>query len=170
MFRHSVLVRAAVFLAAISGAGCDSLDLKTAVDVVDVSSGYYDNGLTPAGQNHLVPSVTFSLRNKTDRKVSSVDMIVMYWAAGDDSELDEALIKVIGGSGLAAGATSAPIVSRSRVGFTLEQPRAELFAHRSFRDFTAKLFLKRGGKIVPAGEYTIEHRLLLADPTTTIPK
>ena len=164
MSRHGGFTCAAVLFAAVAAAGCTSVDLKTQLQVVDVSSGYYDNGLTPTGLNHLVPSVTFSLRNVSDREVSSIDMVVMYWAAGQDSEQDEALIKVVGGSGLPAGATTEPVVSRSRIGFTLAGARAELFNHSQFKDWTAKLFLKRGGKIVPAGEYKIEHKLLLSAP------
>lgn len=165
MTRRRAIFHVAALLAAITVAGCDSVDLKTAVEVTDVSSGYYDNGLAPNGFNHLVPSVTFSLRNTSDKELSSVDVVVMYWAAGQDTEQDEALIKVIGGGGLPPGATSDPVVSRSKVGFNLEQPRAELFTHSSFVDWTAKLFLKRGGKIVPAGEYKIERRILLKVPT-----
>jgi hypothetical protein len=166
MSRQGAFVYAALFLALGATAGCNSVDLKTQVEVVDVSSGYYDNGLNAAGLNHLLPSVTFSLRNLSDREVSSVDMIVMYWAEGDDAEKDEVLLRVIGGGGLPAGATSEPVVARSRVGFTLAAPRADLFTHSGFKDFTAKLFLKRGGKIVPAGEHKIEHKLLLSAPTT----
>lgn len=164
MSRHGgFLIAAGLFALGVAG-GCNSVDLKTQVQVVDVSSGYFDNGLTPSGLNHMVPSVTFSLRNVSDKEVSSIDMVVMYWAAGQDSEQDEALIKVVGGSGLPAGATTEPIVSRSRIGFTLEGARAELFNHSRFVDWTAKLFLKRGGKIVPAGEYKIERKLLLSAP------
>ena len=165
MSRQGLSFFAAVFLAVGVTAGCNSVDLATQVQVVDVSSGYYDNGLTSAGLNHLVPSVTFSLRNISDREVSSIDMVVMYWAAGQDTEQDESLLKVVGGGGLPAGATSEPVVSRSRIGFTLAAARAELFNHSQFRDWTAKLFLKRGGKIVPAGEHKIEHKLLLSAPT-----
>src|SRR5688572_9377917 len=165
MSRQGASFYAAVLLAVAVAAGCNSVDLKTQVQVVDVSSGYYDNGLTAAGLNHLVPSITFSLRNVSDREVSSIDMVVMYWAQGQDTEQDESLLKVVGGSGLPAGATSEPVVSRSRIGFTLAAPRAELFSHSQFRDWTAKLFLKRGGKIVPAGEHKIEHKLLLSAPT-----
>jgi len=164
MSRHGMLACAAVLVAGVAATGCNSVDLKTQVQVVDVSSGYYDNGLTPTGLNHMVPSVTFSLRNVSDREVSSIDMVVMYWADGQDSEQDEALIKVVPGSGLPAGATTEPVVSRSRVGFTLEGARAELFTRSRFVDWTAKLFLKRGGKIVPAGEYKIERKLLLSAP------
>jgi hypothetical protein len=166
MSRQRTILRAFVLFSLLTAFGCDSVDLKTAIEVVDVSSGYYDDGLTPAGMNHLVPSVTFSLRNKSGGSVSSVDMIVMYWAQGQDAEQDEALIKAIGGSGLPAGATSDPIVSRSRIGFSMAAPRAELFSQRAFVEWSAKLFLKRGGKIVPAGEYKIDHRILLSSPAT----
>ncbi|MEO6223769.1 MAG: hypothetical protein ABIP90_10995 [Vicinamibacterales bacterium] len=166
MSRQGTFVVAAVFLAvATASAGCHSVDLKTQVEVVDISSGYYDNGLTAAGLNHLVPSITFSVRNISDREVSSIDMVVMYWAQGQDAEQDETLLKVVAGSGLPAGATSEPIVSRSKIGFTSASPRAELFNHSLFRDWTVKMFLKRGGKIVPAGEYKVEHRLLLSAPS-----
>ncbi len=167
MSRQGTFVFAAWFLAVVAAsAGCNSVDLNTQVKVVDISSGYYDNGLTAAGLNHLVPSITFSVRNISDREVSSIDMVVMYWAQGQDAEQDEALLKVVAGSGLPAGATSEPIVSRSKIGFTLASPRAELFNHSLFRDWIVKLFLKRGGKIVPAGEYKVEHRLLLSAPTS----
>ena len=88
MSRQGAFVFAAVLLALGATAGCNSVDLKTQVQVVDVSSGYYDNGLTAAGLNHLVPSVTFSLKNISDKEVSSVDTVVMYWAQGQDTEQD----------------------------------------------------------------------------------
>jgi hypothetical protein len=165
MSRHASSCFAVVFVAVLATAGCESVDLKTAAQVVDVSTGYYDNGLTPGGLNHMVPSITFSVKNVSDRELSSVDMMVLYWAVGQDTEQDESFVKVIGGSGLPSGATSEPVVSRSRIGFTLEGARSELFTHSKFTDWTAKLFLKRGGKIVPAGEYKIERKLLLAAPT-----
>lgn len=170
MSHRLTVLRVAVLLAALAVAGCASVDLKTAVQITDVSSGYYDNGLTPAGLNHLVPSLTFTVRNASDQELSSIDVVVMYWAAGDDTEQDEAVIKVIGGGGLAPGASTDPVVTRSKIGYTLEQPRSELFSHRMFRDWTVKLFIKRGGKIVPAGEYPIERRLLLSAPTGTAPR
>lgn len=170
MSHRLTVLRVAALLAAFAVAGCGSVDLKTAVQITDVSSGYYDNGLTPAGLNHLVPSLTFTVRNASDQELSSIDVVVMYWATGDDTEQDEAVIKVIGGGGLAPGASTDPVVSRSKIGYTLEQPRSELFSHRMFRDWTVKLFIKRGGKIVPAGEYPIERRLLLSAPTGTAPR
>ena len=86
MSRHVWIACAAVWSAGVAASGCNSVDLKTQVQVVDVSSGYFDNGLNASGLNHLVPSVTFSVRNVSDKEVSSIDMVVMYWAAGQDSE------------------------------------------------------------------------------------
>jgi hypothetical protein len=165
MFRRMIRVRVAAALAACFLAGCTSVDLSTAVQITDVSSGYYDAGLNEAGLNKLVPSVTFTVRNASDQRLSSVDMVIMFWAEGRDSELDEVIVKAVDGKGLDVGGATEPIVVRSGWGYTLAQPRAELFGHRDFREMTARVFLKRGGKIVPAGQYPIERRLLLAVPT-----
>jgi hypothetical protein len=163
----ALAARVIAALAVCALAGCSSVDLKTAVQITDVSSGYHDAGLNDAGLNKLVPSLTFTVRNASADTLSSVDMVVMFWQQGRDAELDEVIVKAIGGAGLEVGASTEPIVVHSGWGYTLEQPRAELFKHGMFKDMTAKIFLKRGGKIVPAGEYPIERRLLLAAPTGT---
>ena len=90
--------------------------------------------------------------------------------AGADAELDELVVKAISGSGIPPGGATDPIVLRASVGYTLEQPRAELFTHSAFKDMTAKLFAKRGGHIVPAGEFKIDRRLLLSTPTESTSK
>ena len=58
------------------------------------------------------------------------------------------------------GATSDPILVRSGVGYTIAQARAELFTNSMFKDFTAKVFAKRGGKIVKLGEFKIDRRII----------
>lgn len=135
-----------------------------------MSSGYYDAGVTDAGLNKLVPSVTFRIKNISAEPVTSVDALLFFWGVEYElpKELDEVIVKAIGSEGLAPGAMTEPIVVRSKQGYSINQPRAELFSHGQFRDTTAKLFMKRGGKIVPFGEHTTERRLLLAAPTETI--
>ena len=49
---------------------------------------------------------------------------------------------------------------RSDTGYTIDQPRNELFTHSDFKDFTAKVFAKRGGKIVPLGVFALERRII----------
>jgi len=163
MFRRLLLVRAALCVALVAASSCAEIDLKTAVQIADVSSGYYDAGITPDG-NKLVPSLTFTVRNGADAPLSSIDMVVLFWQDGKDAEMDELVVKVIGGDALAPGASSEPVVLRASVGYTTAGARAELFGHRDFLDITAKLFVKRGGRIMPAGEYKIDRKLLLSSP------
>ena len=151
----------AVVLLLAGAAACNRgpTDLAAALGVADVFTGYYDNGIKD-GKNHLVPSVTFRLKNQWDRTLSSVQVTIDFWRDGEDGPRDSSLIHAIGSSGLAPGASSEPITVRSSSGYTLEQPRAELFDHSDFRDMTVKVFGKRGGRIVPLGEYRIDRRLL----------
>lgn len=150
--------------------GCAQVDLDSAFRMEELTSGYYDAGVNDAGQTKMVPSLTFRLKNVLSESISSVDLLVFYWGEeyGERKEMDEAIIRVVGSDGLAAGALTEPITLRSKQGFTLNQPRAEMFQNSYFRDMTAKIFLKRGGRIVPLGEFTIERRLLLAAPTAGV--
>jgi hypothetical protein len=163
---HAVRLTCALALT-LGASSCAQVDLKTVLEVQELTSGYYDAGVTEGGLNKLVPSVTFRIKNISAEPVRSVDMVIFFWGVQYEQpqELDEVIIKAIGSDGLAPGALSEPIVVRSKQGFSLEQARAELFNHRLFRDTTAKLFMKRGGTIVPFGEFVTERRLLLAAPT-----
>jgi hypothetical protein len=135
------------------------VDLATALNVTDVFSGYYDFGIVN-GLNKLVPSISFRLKNASSTPLTQVQLIVSFWQNGADGELDSKEITGIGGTAVAPGASTDPVMVRSAGGYTLEQPRSELFTHGMFKDFTAKVFAKREGKIVPLGEFTIEHRII----------
>ncbi len=169
MSRRLMFLRASVLWVAAAVAGCAQVNLRTAVEVTDVSSGYFDAGLTDAGLNRLVPSLTFTIKNVSSDPIASIDVVVFFWATDGEGkaekELDELIVKAVGGTALAPAAATEPVVVRSSVGYTLQGARAELFSHGAFRDVTAKLFAKRGGRIVPIGEFPIERRLLLGGPS-----
>jgi hypothetical protein len=151
-----LLVAAILF----GSAGCGrQIDLATALSVSEVFSGYYDFGIVK-GENKLVPSISFKLKNVSAAPVTQVQVIVSFWPKGADGEKDSKEVTGIGGTAVAAGSSSDPILVRSAIGYTLDQPRSELFTHSGFKDFTAKVFVKREGKIVPLGEFTIEHRII----------
>ena len=80
----TALVLAAVVLAS---ARCSSVDLATALEITNVFSGWYDDGIKD-GQNHLVPSITFTIHNKTPDAIRAVQLTVAFWRAGDDGEID----------------------------------------------------------------------------------
>jgi hypothetical protein len=160
-------LRLALFVcaAALSGSlfGCDSVDLKT-VSVVDVISGYYDDGVIKegphAGWSHILPSITFKLHNDGKDPAANVRLMVSFWAEGKDGESDSRELAGIGNDALAPGATGEPITVRSTVGFNLEAARTELFSQGGFVDWSAKVFARRGGRIVPIGTFKIDRRLL----------
>lgn len=153
----------ALFMA--GGSACARpVNLSTDIQVTEVTTGWYDAGIDPATTwNHLVPTITFSLRNVTDRPIAGVQLTVSFWPDGADGEVGDKLIRGIGDDGLAPGAQTAPLTVRSDTGYNLQGARADLFTHGSFKDWTIKLFAKRGGRIVPIGEHKVERRLILQD-------
>ena len=140
-------------------AGCTGdIDLKQALAVTDVFSGYYDNGFKD-GQIHLVPSFTFRLKNQSATHVPGIELDAAFWAEGKDGEMDSVSIRALA-DGLAPGASSEPLTIRSKIGFTLAGTRDDFFGHSLFRDVTAKMFAKRSGRIFPLGAFKMERRII----------
>jgi hypothetical protein len=156
---------ALVLLVVLSGAGaaaCTTIDLGKTLEVTDVQTGWYDNGIKD-GMNHLVPQVTFRLKNVSPESINSVQMTIAFWMDGADGMMDEVLKQGIGSDGVAPGATSEPIQARSPVGYTYAGPRADALTNSKFVDVTARVFAKRGGKIFKMGEYRVERKLIPTD-------
>ena len=161
--------RIALLLALAAVVSCGPpVNLQEALAVTDVFTGWYDNGVKD-GKNHLVPSITFRLKNQSDRPLSSVQLVVDYWFDGDDGPKDSAQVRGIGSDAVPPGGTTEPITVRFTIGYTLEAPRAELFTHSQFRDATVKMFAKRSGAIASLGEFPIERRLIPHVPATHRP-
>ncbi|HUL71545.1 MAG TPA: hypothetical protein VLT86_00480 [Vicinamibacterales bacterium] len=157
---HRPLVLAAAFVVLAMGAACGpDVDLRQALKVTDVVSGYYDDGLKD-GKNYLVPSVTFRLENSSPQNLTGLELTVAYWRDGEDGEWESTLVQSVGNDTIRAGSKSDPLTVRCRVGYTLEEPRADLFAHSLFKDVTAKIFARRGGTIVPIGEVKLDRQIL----------
>lgn len=155
----AVLLAAIVFLA--GGTGCTgNVNLTEALEITDVLTGWYDNGVTADGKNHLLPTITFRVKNKTARPLSSVELDTAFWQDGADGENDSVLVRAIGGEALAAGASTEPLTVRAPHGYVLEGARADFFNNSGFKDFTVKLFGKRGGRIFRLGEYKVERRII----------
>jgi hypothetical protein len=162
-FPALALVLCAALAAAPAACG-PAPDLSASLKPVDMISGYYDDGVVRdglmAGYNHLVPSVTFKLRNEGTVPISSVQLLVSFWADGSDGEADSKDVLGIGSDALAPGASTAPITVRASVGFNLEAARAQLFDQPRYKDFTAKIFGKRGGRIYRLGEFKLDRQII----------
>jgi hypothetical protein len=157
MFRFSK--HAFAGLALICGVSCGPRIDLNALEVSDTFTGWYDNGIKD-GLNHLVPSLSFRLKNTGQVPATHVQLTVTFWMEGADGEYDGREVVGIGGDPVPPGASSEPILVRASYGYTLEQPRAELFSHSQFKDVTARILAKRDGRIVRIGEIKIDRRLL----------
>lgn len=152
-------------LAALAIPACGpGVDLEQDLEVTDVFSGWYDYGVVEGGLNKLVPSISFRLQNNGQAELDYLQVMVSFWQQGADAELDTQMLQGIDSDGIPPGEQSEPILARSEVGYTIAQPRAELFTHSQFVDFTAKIFARSSGNIVPIGEFTIDRRIIPQSP------
>jgi hypothetical protein len=158
--RPLVLLLACCWLVAASACGPQP-DLET-LKLVPALSGYYDDGQTADGQNRLLPSVTFHLKNDGDVPFTNVDLTLAFWRLGDNTNLDSKQIRGIMGTPLEPGATSESITVRSGLGYTSLETPIDFFTNAEFVDFTVKVFAKRAGRTVSLGELPVERRLLPA--------
>lgn len=152
----------------LSGIGCSQVDLSKALTVTDIFSGWYFAGVVD-GLNKMVPSVTFKLSNVGDEPIGRVQLLVSFWQTGSDGEIDSKQIEGIGAIDLAPASATEAILVRSDFGYTLGQPREELFMNEQFRDFTVKLFARRDGRLVPLGEFPIERRIIPSSSAASPP-
>jgi hypothetical protein len=163
-WRSSVLLFACAWL--VAGAACGPQPDLKAVKLIPGISGYHDDGIVQEGrdkgQNRLLPSVTFQIKNEGTLPVDYLDVTVAFWRVTDDGEKDSKLIQAIGRTPLAPGATSDTITVRSDVGYTSPAAGAEFFLNSQFIDFKAKVFARRAGTNVTLGELPVDRRVLPA--------
>jgi hypothetical protein len=142
-------------------AGCGpTVDLVTALQVLDVATGWRDTGVVN-GQNKLVPSITFSLKNMSDQPLPVLQMNVLFRRANEDDEWGSGFVTVSGSEGLAPGATSKPLTVNSHLGYTGSEPRQQMLSNSQFIDARVQLFGKYAStQWVKLGEYPVTRRLI----------
>jgi len=151
------LLLACALLATACGA---SVDVQKALQVSDLTTGWYDAGIVN-GKNKLVPTVSFRVKNVGSSTVKYVQLNAVFRVIGDQEELGSMFVKGIGGNGLAPGAYTETYVLRSALGYTGEQPRHEMLEHSGFRDAKVEIFAKPGAsQWVKLTEHTVARQLL----------
>lgn len=144
-----------LLLLAAAGACTEPVDLKSALDVTDVSAGWFDAGVVN-GQNKLVPSVTFRLRKKAEVDLSSVSLNLLFKRAGEDAAYDEVFLQRVSPDG-------EPITVRAETGYTADPPqsRADMLQHSAFRDVTIQVFAKQtSAQWIELSRVTVPRRVL----------
>ena len=143
-------------------AGCSSppVDLAKSLEVVDINSGWADFGVV-GGQNKLVPSITFKLKNNSDQVLKVLQVNVTFRRTGDPSDWGADFRKIIGTEGLAPGATSEAVSLDSPRGYTGSDARADMLKHPQFVDATAHIAAKYGpAQLQAIGDFPISRQLL----------
>lgn len=151
----------AVCLGALLLTGCESRDVQADLKLVNVQTGWFDAGILEGGMNKLVPSISLELQNVSDREIASVQMQAVFRRAGEQESWGDHFVRAIDADGLAAGATTTPIVLRSTFGYTGAQARAQMLQNREFVDARVEVYGKHGRRTwAKMGEFTVERRLL----------
>ena len=170
----------------LSGSACAPLDVRAALDVTDMTTGWLDVGLDELGRNKLVPTVSFRLENVSDQRLRTLQLngvfrrcMVLYagqpepedpvspadeeagTCLGEDQEWGSALVRAVGRDGVVPGDGIGPFTMESSLGYTGEQSLAEMLGHRDFVDVKIELFVKhRADQWAKLGEYPIGRQLL----------
>jgi hypothetical protein len=143
-------------------AGCGpTVDLTKGLEVEVVSTGWFDAGIVN-GQNKLVPTASFKLKNVSDQKLVTLQINALFRRAGENDEWGSAFLTAVGSEGLAPGATTAVLTAKSQLGYTgSDQTRAEMLQNTHFVDAKVDLFAKYAAtQWVKVGEYPIVRELL----------
>ena len=145
---------------AILSAACHQADLSKELTVTPILSGYYDDGLLD-GWNHLLPDLTFKVKNTGTQSVpEGIQITVSFWFVNDNDGENDSV--TLGGleKTLAPGDETDVKTARAPHGFRLEGARADLFTHSLFKDMIAKVFVSQHGTIYRLGEFPIERQII----------
>jgi hypothetical protein len=150
-----------ILLAALATAGCtEPVDLTTGVELLDVSTGWHDAGVVN-GQNKIVPSISFKLRNASDQNLVVLQANAIFRQLTETEEWGSGFATIVGGEGLPPGATSDVVTLHSTRGYTGTDPISEMLNNSQFVDAKVNLFAKYGSVAwTPVGEVAIERRLI----------
>jgi hypothetical protein len=160
--RFSVLLLACFLGLPLAHSACTrNIDLPHALQIVDVTTGWFDAGIVEGGKNKLVPSVSFRLKNTGAYPVHGLQVNSVFRRVKETEEWGSAFVMPFGSEGLAPSATSQPLVLRSPLGYTGLQPRAQMLQNHEFVDATVQIFGKQGSaQWVKLGEFIIQRQLL----------
>lgn len=151
---------AVVLTVGLVAAACAPREVEKDLKVVDVRTGWYDLGVVD-GQNKLVPSISLKLENVSQEAIANVEFQGIFRRVDEDKTWGDHFIRAIGRDGLAAGASTPPLVLRSQRGYTGTQSRLNMLENKEFVDAKVTLFGKHGSRQwIKLGEFPIDRQLL----------
>ncbi len=162
MYNRAMVTRLILLLAAfVSLAGCSSREVEKDLQVVNVHTGWYDVGVVN-GENKLVPSISFQLKNVSQEDISGVQVNAVFRDVKQDGIIGEHFVPAIGSdTSLKAGATTNAIVMRSKVGFTGTETRAQMLRNSRFVDARVMILGRHGRRNwARMAQFPVDRKLL----------
>ena len=163
-------------------------NMRHALSVEDLTTGWIDGGLNEFGRNKLVPTISFRLANVSSEQVRTLELNGIFrrcvvsdksqririppppgydpypvaeTCIGEVEAWGHSYMRAVGREGLEPGQSTGPFTMESSLGYTGEQPRLEMLQHGDFVDAKIELFVKQvAGQWVKLGEHQIERQLL----------
>jgi len=152
--------RIAIAVALLSTGCAPNVDLTSALVVESVSTGWTDAGHIER-HNRIVPSVSFRLKNVTDRKLRTLQINALFRRVNEPQEWGSAFKAATGSDGLPAGAETPTITVKSSLGYTGTDDTRELLANSQFVDARVELFAKNGRSgWTRLGEFPVSRQLV----------
>jgi hypothetical protein len=151
-----------LLILAVTCCGCGpAVDLTKGLQVDVVNTGWFDAGIIN-GQNKLVPTVTFTLKNLSDQTLGTLQVNASFRRVAETDEWGNGFVTAAGSAGLKPGATTAPITIKSQLGYTgSEQSRQEMLLNTHFVDAKVELSSKYGSQQwTRLGAYPIIRQLI----------
>ena len=149
-----------VLLLAVPGCS-DPVDLTRGLQILDVSSGWRDAGPVSGGQNKLVPSVTFRIKNVSGQQLAILQVNALFRRVNEGEEWGSGFMTVAGSQGLAPGASSQILTINSQLGYTGREPEHQMLQNSQFVDAKVQVFAKYGSvQWVRVSEFGITRRLI----------
>ena len=137
-----------------------SVDLTKALEIQDVSSGWFDAGIVD-GKNKLVPMVSFKIKNQSDQTLYTLQVNAVFHRVTDKDEWGSGFVTVAGSEGLAPGGVTKTVTIKSQLGYTGTDPRADMLHNSQFVDAKVELFGKYGSvQWTRLGEFPIKRQLI----------
>jgi hypothetical protein len=158
--RFQVISIAAGLVALVAWGCSPSVDVVTALQLESVTTGWVDVG--PVGTNNkLVPSVSFTVKNTSDRTLAPVLVNAVFRRVGDASEWGSAMVTAAGSSGLAPAAATSRLVLKGDAGYTGADSQWDLLENSHFVDATVDLFARYGSRQwTRIGEYPVARQII----------
>ena len=144
----------------LAGCGGPTIDLAQGLQVLDVSTGWHDEGVVD-GENKLVPRIDFRLKNVSDQPLVALQVMGVFRRVNETEELGSDFVSVTRSNALGPGETAEVQSIKSNFGYKGRESRADMLKNSQFIDAKVDLMGKYSSvQWKKVTEYPIERLVL----------